>query len=117
MDSGVFAYGYGSSGSYELWTSTATPLAAGTWYYLAAVDDRTHNAKLYINGVLIGAVRTGNVGVPSAGFGETAIGRPGSFNGQYANAIVDDVSIFNVAITQADIVNLVRERPPQIPLK
>lgn len=82
------------------------PLAAYQWYHLVGIRENkgtTEDLSLYINGALFLA-REGLplANVTSAGplyFGRTA-------NGQYLNAIIDEVMIYNRALTSEEVLAL-----------
>ncbi|MEW2113900.1 LamG-like jellyroll fold domain-containing protein [Streptomyces sp. NPDC005474] len=85
--------------------ATSAP-ATGTWYQLTGVDDvAAGQLRLYVNGLLQSTVAyTGNWKATGA----TAIGR-GRFNGNpvdFLNGAVDDVQLFDHALTGSEIAAL-----------
>jgi hypothetical protein len=84
-------------------TATTLPLSATTWYHCAFTYDGT-NSALYVNGVActLTGVTTPQTGTPS-------IVRVGSWgSGEYFNGQIDDVRIYNRALTQAEITQVYR---------
>jgi glucose/arabinose dehydrogenase/PKD repeat protein len=74
-------------------------LATATWTHLAVTYDGS-NVRLYVNGVLAaGAARTGTIRTST---NQLQIGGD-SLYGQYFNGLIDEVRIFNIARTQAQI--------------
>jgi Concanavalin A-like lectin/glucanases superfamily/Secretion system C-terminal sorting domain len=78
-------------------------LNIGEWYHLACVYDKANTLQsLYVNGVLKG---TNTVNVSDAiganiGFGERLFGTP---NNRFFNGELDDIRIWNTALTQSQI--------------
>lgn len=91
--------------------SSATAVNYGEWVHLAGVYDGT-TVKIYVNGINQGsAPQTGNVLRASQPLYVGAHGLPGEF----AKGTVDDVRVFPVALTSAQIQVLlggVRPTPP-----
>ncbi|WP_261715133.1 LamG-like jellyroll fold domain-containing protein [Streptomyces sp. ASQP_92] len=106
-DTGAFAFtrlasdATSANGSAAVAGAASAPVA-GAWYHLLGVDDTAAGVvRLYVNGVLEGEV-------PYAGgwraTGATAVGR-GLFGGAHvdqAHALIDDVQIFDTALTATD---------------
>ena len=81
----------------------ATPVA-NTWYHLAGVFDGA-SLKLYVNGAL---QDTKPFATAWKGSGSTAIGR-GFYNGARADfwpGLIDDVRVYSVALSAAEILAL-----------
>ncbi|HEV3029170.1 MAG TPA: LamG domain-containing protein, partial [Planctomycetota bacterium] len=79
-------------------------LTPGIWAHLAGVWDGTAR-MLYVNGVLDGTAK-GPQARPDIG-GNVSIGRPGAYNGLYFSGRIDDVRIYNRALSTAEIRSLV----------
>lgn len=103
-------------------TSSFTP-ALNTWYHLVGVYDASSGqSRLYVNGVL---QSTQSVPAPWSASGETVIGR-GKWNGgatDFWSGLIDDVRIYNRALSNQDASNLYQLapafspiRPPAVPL-
>lgn len=124
--SGQFAFSLvnsdSASGATTRATSTFNPVA-NTWYHLVGVYDASAlQSHLYVNGVLQSTVT-----VPAAwnATGETVIGRA-KWNGgavDYWSGKIDDVRLYNRALSAADAANLAQLaptisplRPPAVPL-
>ena len=78
-------------------------LVPGTWTHLAGVWDGSMRT-IYINGV-----PDGTNGEPQSrpdNRGNVSIGRPGAFNGLYFNGRIDDVRIYNRALSTAEVRSL-----------
>ncbi|NPD45059.1 LamG-like jellyroll fold domain-containing protein [Lentimicrobium sp. S6] len=87
----------------EGWKSVATPQLLGTnaWYHVAGVYTGTQ-VKVYINGVLIGAEDA--IGSLTPGEGVVVnIGENPTWTGRYFNGMIDEVRIWEVARTDAEI--------------
>jgi len=90
-----------------VFTNTGVPVVQATsqlplnqWVHLAATLNGT-NGTIYINGNVVGS-GTRNI-PPNATRTNNYIGRSNFSNDQYANAIFDEVRIWNVARTQSQI--------------
>jgi hypothetical protein len=87
---------YYSGGSNDLAGNIVMP--AGTWHHVAATYDGT-TLRLYVDGVLdVAAAKTFNT--TANGF---LLGYSGNGNGEYLNGRLDEVRIYNVALTQAQV--------------
>ena len=79
------------------------PAEANTWYHLAGVHDAAaHTLTLYVNGV---AQQSMPFDTPWRAAGPTAIGR-GKYSGapaDWANALIDDVRMYQAALSPGDI--------------
>ncbi|MGC1265311.1 MAG: IPT/TIG domain-containing protein [Candidatus Acidiferrum sp.] len=89
-----------------LLTSNAEPLAygsaqlaAGTWTHLAMTYDGT-TLKMYVNGTLINS--TTQSGTITTSTDALQIGGDTTY-GQYFKGIIDEVRVYNIALTQAQI--------------
>ena len=110
MSSGNFGLlmGDGSSSWYNESTSSSSYLD-GNWHHIVQVVNGT-SIKLYVDGNttpiadLTSTVSAGTVGERSIIFG-----RLGHFNGQYFNGTIDQVRIYNKAISAADVTTLYNE--------
>lgn len=83
----------------EVFTS-GLALTVGTWYHVAAsFDNATDEVKLYVDGTL---VHTGAMAFdPSPEKADITIGR--SIDGDYWNGRLDDVRIYDVVLSEAEI--------------
>ena len=77
-------------------------LTAGTFYHLGFVYD-TSNVHIYINGVKKTIAASGSITAHANSF---SLGRPGDFAGNYTDGIVDDVSVFDRALTDDEVAEL-----------
>ena len=105
--SGFFDVGTGSgSGNHASanWTKT---LSTGTWYhYVGVYDGRT--AYAYIDGSLVGSDSvSGSTSKPITASGYNVnIGRNPEYNGDYFNGAIDDVRIYNRALSADEVAAL-----------
>jgi len=94
--------------------SGVTP-TIGTWYHLAGVYDATRqSASIYVNGVLAAEVYSVS---PSPANGHTGIGR-GQYNNSYVdwvNGAIDDVRLYQSALTPDEILAIARIGDPSLP--
>ena len=82
-------------------TLTGINLSINTWYHLAGVFDDTNNTyKVYINGAEV-LSDTGFTWTPQAGTGTLHLGSTGS--SQYFDGQLDDVRLYNRALSAAEI--------------
>jgi len=76
-------------------------MSTGTWYHLAGVYDGS-SMKIYINGILQNTVN-GVTGDIDASTGTLLFGENPQFTGNYFNGVIDEVRIWTVARTEAEI--------------
>ncbi len=104
---GGFGLGYRKPNSrviYAGWGSSAGEVAGpistdNTWYYLSSVYDGSKH-KFYVNGVLQGSV---NFSTSNFASGTTTFGNLSSGNGYWFNGLIDEVKVYNYALTDSDI--------------
>ena len=87
----------------NLWKSVSTPqiLGLNTWYHLAGVFDGS-SLKIYLNGMLQDTVAVSGTISPSTGV-VINLGENPTFTGRYFHGDIDEVRIWNVARTAAEI--------------
>jgi hypothetical protein len=89
---------YNASGTSVLDLQSTTAPAVGTWYHIACTISGT-TAKIYVNGNLEGtATRSGTPGTSTAALTFAYAGFHTYFNGS-----IDDVRIYNRALTAAEV--------------
>ena len=76
------------------------PLATGQWYFLAATLATSGQASLYCNGQLVATTSGGGHGVSG---NPVSIGASQTFSGRFFDGRIDEVAIYNVALTPAQI--------------
>lgn len=92
----LYNYGYNNDMVYN-----PAGLVAGNWYHIVTVYDGT-TAKLYLNGNLVlSSSKTWNTTASTTFYLGKSFGASTNFNGA-----VDDLKIFNYALTAADITSL-----------
>jgi hypothetical protein len=103
-DTGVHTFGLGvsdSGGLTQRYSTTARSLS--TWYHVAGVYDATAGTlSTYVNGVLDNGILNG--AIPAAQFNQAVnvnIGR--RTGGFYFNGLIDEVRIYNRALSSAEI--------------
>lgn len=90
-------------------SSGATTLSTGTWYHLCGVYNSSNSTlKLYVNGVEAGSVTASGTATDTNG--DFAIGRNGSNAALYFDGLVDDVAIFNRALSASEVLQLYEEQ-------
>lgn len=94
--------------------SGITP-TVGTWYHVTGAYDATQqSASIYVNGVLAGQVFSVS---PSPANGHTGIGH-GQYNNSYVdwvNGAIDDVRLYQAALTPDQILAIARVGNPALP--
>ena len=92
-----------NSGTAYTASYTATP-GLGTWYLVTGVwDSSTSNEYLYLNGTLVATVNQAGA-VPDASSGRyLQIGVQNQTAGKYLDGTVDDVRVYNRALSAAEV--------------
>ena len=88
--------------------TSSTALLANTWHHVAlTIDSSGNSTKLYINGSEDSST---TYTAPTYGASNTNfhIGSLGNLNTQYFNGSIDQVRIFNTALTQSQVTTLAR---------
>jgi hypothetical protein len=94
------------NGTFKSGMWSATSLLAGNWYHLAATyDHSTQTTKLYLNGQLDHTI-TGFSGTIQQNGNFLNIGRFGGENRDYFNGKLDDIRIYNEALSDSQIKSL-----------
>ncbi|NQE53322.1 hypothetical protein C5S29_06990 [ANME-1 cluster archaeon GoMg3.2] len=93
------------------WVVGYSPVTIGEWFFLAAVYDQSaETVKLYVNGALISEEK-GKLG---SGWDYINIGKNPSF-GDYFSGTVDEVMIYNYALSADEINALYDKKEPSAP--
>lgn len=102
-DNRLYLYLSSDGATWNMTMNSAVALAAAnTWYHLVGTYDRT-NLRLYINGAANGTP----VGATSNIYSGTATNRISWDSGStYLNGLIDDVRIYNRALSSQEISNL-----------
>jgi len=80
-----------------------TVLATDTWYHIAAIYDGA-NSKIYINGVDDTGAIAGTYGsLPVLSDNDLRFGKHGTQSSNYVSGLIDDVRIYNYALSHAQI--------------
>jgi len=89
-------------------------LATGQWYFLAATLTSAGQANLYCNGQLVATASGGGHSVSS---NPVSIGESQVFGGRFFEGRIDEVAVYNVALTSAEIATLYAiAQPPSLNL-
>ena len=92
--------------------SITSPLTAGTWSHVALVIDTENNiTKLYVNGVEILSKANGDVDYQNTESKNIFIGADASLSQGFAGDL-DDIWIFEEALTAADVLSLYNSEKP-----
>jgi hypothetical protein len=113
----ILAMQFNNGDTYETWHTTlgSTSLVVNTWYHVAATYDGSE-LKVFLNGVLDGSLAY------SQGLGANTIpwmiGVHASYDGGYwpgftFEGLIDDVRVYNRALSGAEIVQLAGDRSPE----
>jgi len=86
---------------------TTTQLDANTWYHITGTYDGT-DMKIYVNGELDTFENTGSTSGITNAEGNLEIGKQGS---SYFNGALDNVNIWNYAMTDSEVKNLLNKVP------
>ncbi|MDE1941146.1 MAG: peptidoglycan-binding protein, partial [Patescibacteria group bacterium] len=99
---------YISDGTNKPGVYTAGPIAVGTWYHVVAVWDGTTNAgslSIYLNGTLSNTAASNAAAIQSMNT-HAAIGADGLNSRYYFNGTIDDVRVYDRALSAADVSSL-----------
>jgi hypothetical protein len=118
-DYGIFCYadivsafrafycdGGGVGSSHRRGKTGTTVLAAGRWYHVAAVIRDQTDMNIYVDGADDGGTYSGTGGDLAYSSGNSYIGR---YSSQYFNGIIDDVRVYNRALTAEEIGQIYQE--------
>ncbi len=86
------------------YTQGAAKPAANTWQYWAFVREGT-DARLYVDGEHVQTLTVSNVGGSINSAGELRVGQAFADYGQYLNGRMDDLAIWNEALTPEQIIS------------
>ncbi|MES2397701.1 MAG: LamG-like jellyroll fold domain-containing protein [Bacteroidota bacterium] len=95
---------------------TANPAVLGQWYHILSVRG-TNYAKQYVNGILVDSVGTTNTMIPNYGSGPVKAMVGMRWNNTSAiNAKIDDIEIYNCALSTAEVSSIYIAQKPNIQL-
>ena len=100
--------GYVRAGGFDQAVRDATAIPLGTWTHLATTYDGT-TLRVYVNGVQVGSLAA--TGTIASSTGQVTIGG-NSVWGEYFAGAVDDVRIYNRALSAAEITSLMNTIVP-----
>ena len=123
----VPGYGFWTSGDGKVKVDLKTQIASvtltspsaltlGSWYHVAATAQRPGNLILYINGSSVGTQSTAAIaGIDVSPFSLLTIGGNASIG--YLNGSMDEVRVYNRALSSADIARLAAGLEPSTSVK
>lgn len=95
---------YNSNRATNSSVSYTIPNTNGTWHYLVGVRDSGSLMRLYYDGALVSsATETAGINVIAGSGAYPAIGRLGSFNGEYCAYTVSNVHMYNRALSTQQV--------------
>ena len=87
---------------------TTTGYAINTWHHAAGSVDAAGNLKVWIDG---GSKGTGSTAFTPTGLNRTRVGFLRAATPQYTSGLIGEVGLWNVALTDAEILALYRSSP------
>jgi hypothetical protein len=79
-------------------------ISAGNWYHMCGVYDSVNSLlKVWVNGVKTEVAASGSA---TDSDGDFSIGREGAADSEYFDGIIDDVAVFNRALTDAEVTGI-----------
>jgi hypothetical protein len=101
-------YCYYYSGTTWYGVASDSNLVTGQWYHLASTWDGS-TAKLYVNG----SVQTSTLSLSSISYSTATSAKIGSYyTGNYLDGLIDEVSLFDSALSASDITNIYNSGTP-----
>jgi hypothetical protein len=101
-------YYYGSAGGVQLVSQATAQWNTNVWYYVAVTSDGSGNRCLYVNGVCEASATDQPFGQSRSNF---YIGAAAANNGLYFPGDIDDVNIYNRALSAQEIQELYAGAP------
>ena len=110
-NSGKLGLNFGDADSYQ-YLSGNKVVADNTWHHIAIVIDRAGAITFYVDGAADVSVPASGIAEPQGGSGPAKIG--GNIGGAYAylNGAMDEVKVYNRALSQAEIRDDAFGQPP-----
>jgi len=105
--------GAGAGTTHRRSKSGTTALTTGKWYFVAAVIQGATNMTLYVNGVNENGSYSGTGGTMAYTTTPSKIATSNTVN--YFNGVIDDVRVYNTALSAAQISALAATAPGTIP--
>ncbi len=96
-----------NGGTEESYTTTANIFQTGVWYHACGMRVSNSEVRFYVNGLNYAATWNGFDATPGNS-GATNIGRFGNADSDYFNGLIDDVRIYNRALSATEIARLYR---------
>jgi hypothetical protein len=95
---GVANFGIFDANATE-YTARGNPVTDGAWHHLVGTYDGS-NVCIYVDGQRLGCAAAGKVYYQPD---QVAIGRDGGFSGSYFNGSIDEVAIYDAALSQTQV--------------
>ena len=104
-DTGELKWAIADSGNSWFWRDLGVFVTPGEWNHIAVTyDGVAGEVRTYVNGMLVDTFsQSGAIGDAYAGFNEFRIGTRENANDQHFEGLIDEVRIWNVTRTEADI--------------
>lgn len=100
----VSSNGTSNAGVYSAYETTNTYTSTSLWYHVVGVFSPSTAIKLYVNGVKQVVTRgEGSGAEPPSVFDGTAAFEIGRRNGVFYNGLIDEVKLYNSALTDSEI--------------
>jgi len=91
---------------YEYWETSDNAVTTGIWQHVCAVRTDGSTVSLYVNGVARATNNTNDRTITTTTSGKINIGAAGDFDVYYFDGGIDDVRIYNRALTPAEVKQL-----------
>ena len=120
VDNGLISAGLGWMVDYnstgccdDRYAKYVTAISTGVWYHLAGVYDSTaHSETLYLNGVSVASFDATGLAPQSSSGHKPGIGvELGAVTSHYTNGTIDDVRIYNRALSASEVWRLYNGAP------
>ncbi len=105
-NNGAILFNWVNAGISESYVTGNNSVSLGNWYHICGVRITDSDVDIYINGADKAVTASGGATVPSSPPGNTAIGRAGSGNADYLRETIDEVRLYNRALTSNEIKRL-----------
>jgi hypothetical protein len=105
IDQGDNQLEFSSDGGSTIAGISLTNLKTNTWMHIVAVRNSSNQVTFYVDGVQKGTPNQAS-GTPSGGATDTSLGYNSDSGGNYWNGLIDEVRIYNRALSASEIARL-----------